>query len=319
MGRGSDTDQRTGNACASPLARGAGAQDQARVGVAFGVAAYLWWGLVPIYFKAVAHVPATEVLAHRIIWSTVLLAGLMGWFGRWPAAIASLKSRRTMVTLGATTVLIACNWFVFIWAVANDRLLEASLGYFINPLLNVLLGVVFLRERLRRWQIVSVVLAGIGVFYRTVQLGELPVVALILAGTFGMYGLLRKTAPVDALSGLTVETALLLPFAVGYAVYMGVGDRAVFGTSSVGTSVLLAMGGIITAVPLLWFTNAARRLRLATLGFLQYIAPTLQFLLAVAAFDEPFRRGQLVSFGCIWIALAIYSADTAWSARASST
>lgn len=303
----------------SPSSGKVDARQNARTGVAFGVAAYLWWGLVPIYFKAVAHVPETEVLAHRIIWSTVLLAALMCWFGRWPVALASLKSRKTMVTLGATTVLIAVNWFMFIWAVANDHLLEASLGYFINPLLNVLLGVVFLRERLRPWQIVSVIIAAIGVSYRTFELGELPVVSLVLAGTFGMYGLLRKTAPVDALTGLTVETALLLPLAVGYAVFITIDDRASFCTVSVGTSVLLAMGGVVTAVPLLWFTNAARRLRLSTLGFLQYIAPTLQFLLAVIVFGEPFHRAQLVSFGCIWIALAIYSADAVLSSRSGKT
>jgi len=284
---------------------------QARAGVAYGLAAYAWWGLVPIYFKAVVFVGALEVLAHRVVWSVVLLSLLMLFQRRWRAALEVLRSPRTALTLAGTTVLIASNWFVFIWAVGHDRVLESSLGYFINPLVNVLLGFVFLGERLTRWQSASVLLAGAGVAYLTLSYGRFPWIALVLAGSFGVYGLLRKTAPVGSLVGLTVETSLLCPLALGYLVWLRARGDAAFGAGSVGVDVLLALAGVVTAVPLLWFASAARRLRLATVGFLQYLAPTGHFLLAVLTFGEPFTRTHLVSFACIWTALAVYSIDTA--------
>ncbi len=288
----------------------------ARTGVAYGLAAFLWWGMVPVYFKAVSHVPPGEVLAHRIIWSVVLLVLMMRFQGRHGAGPAALRDRSTLITLLVTTLLIALNWFVFIWAVDNGQLLEASLGYFINPLVNVLLGVVFLRERLRKWQTISVLLAALAVGYLTVTHGRLPLVALVLAGSFGFYGLLRKTAKVDALVGLTVETTLLFPLALAYLGLQAWRHECVFATVSRGTDLLLMAGGIVTAVPLLWFANAARRLRLSTIGFMQYIAPTGQFLLAVMAFGESFTRAHLISFVVIWSALVIYSVDTAAQAPA---
>jgi chloramphenicol-sensitive protein RarD len=250
------------------------------------------------------------VLAHRVVWSVVLLAVLMRWRGRWGAALATLRDRRTVITLLGTTLLIAVNWFTFIWAIAHRQLLQASLGYFINPLVNVLLGFVFLHERLRIWQRVSVALAAIGVTYLTLHSGEVPVLALVLAGTFALYGLLRKVVRVDAMTGLTVETLLLAPVALAYMGFLEWRDLAKFGTHW-PTSLLLPLGGVITAVPLLWFANAVRRLRLSTIGFLQYLAPSLQFLVAVAAFGENLTATHLVSFGCIWAALAIYSTDSA--------
>jgi len=285
------------------------------VGVAYGLAAYLFWGFVPVYFKAVAHVAALEVLAHRVVWSVVLLAILLRISGSWRSLAGAMGSRRTVLTLLGTTTLIATNWFVFIWTVAHNQVLQASLGYFINPLVNVLLGMVFLRERLRPWQTFSVLLATAGVGYQTWQLGTLPAVALLLAFTFGFYGLLRKTAPVEAVVGLTVETFLLVPLALVYLGYLWRDGALCFGHASWQTNVLLPLGGVVTAVPLLWFTHAARRLRMATLGFLQYLAPSLQFLLAVAAYDEPFTRTHMVSFACIWTALAIYSTSTALQGR----
>lgn len=291
---------------------------EARVGIMFGLACYGWWGLVPIYFKAVRQVPAAEVLAHRVIWSVVLLAVLMRLYRRWGAAGVALRQHGSIALLACTTVLIAANWFTFIWAVANDHVLQASLGYYINPLVNVLLGFVVLKERLRRAQLVSVGLAAVGVIYLAVQLGEWPIVALFLAFTFGFYGLLRKIARVDALTGLTIETGFLLIPALAYLVFLGFAagaegtdSRLVFGHHSRAMDALLMLGGVITAVPLLWFANAARRLRLATIGFLQYIAPSVQFLLAVAVYGERFTTAHLVSFVCIWSALAIYTAD-AW-------
>ena len=288
----------------------------ARAGVVFGVAAYGLWGLFPVYFKAVKHVPAFEVLAHRVIWSVVFLAVLMLLRRNGRAAVAAAQSRRTLLTLCATTLLIACNWLIFIWAVANNQLLQVSLGYFINPLFSILLGYIFLRERLRPWQTLSVALATASVVYLTIANGQLPGIALILAGSFGLYGLLRKTAHVEALAGLTIETTLLSPFALAFLCYEMYRGQAVFAAGPLRDTFLLMAAGVITATPLLWFTEAARRLRLATLGFLQYLAPTGHFLLAVMAYGEPFTRASLIAFAIIWTALLIYSLDTALRPRA---
>ena len=293
------------------------AQNETNAGVAYGVAAYLWWGLVPIYFRAIRHVPAMEILVHRVVWSIVLLAILMRVYRRWPVALAALRDRQVRLTLLGTTTLIAINWLAFIWAVANDQVLQASLGYYINPLVNVLLGFVFLRERLRPTQGVCVLLAATGVVYLTVSYGTLPWLALLLAGSFGCYGLLRKTARVDSLVGLMLETLLLAPLMLGYFLYIVIKGQSVFVNGPLHLTLLLPLGGVITAVPLLWFANAARRLRLATLGLLQYIAPSGQFLLAVVAFGESFTRAHLVSFVCIWTALTLYSVDAIRAARRS--
>lgn len=290
-------------------------QQAARAGVLFGVAAYGFWGLAPIYFKAIAHVPTLEILAHRVIWSVVFLLLLM-LLGRNTHDLRSvLRSRRTLGTLCVTTLLIAGNWLGFIWAVQTGQVMQASLGYFINPLLNVLLGFIFLRERLRRWQSFSVLLAGVGVAYLTIAGGQFPALALFLAGSFGFYGLLRKTASARAVVGLTVETTLLLPLSLGFLAVQMARGAATFGTASIGADLLLMAAGLVTAVPLLWFAAAARRLRLATLGFLQYLAPTGHFLLALA-YGESFSRAHLIAFVFIWTALAIYSIDAAARARA---
>lgn len=284
---------------------------RARVGVAYALAAYGAWALVAVYFRAIREVPPLEVLAHRAVWSALLLALILLAQRRWRDVAAALRNRRTLAWLGGSTLLIAGNWLTFFLAVAHEQVLQASLGYFINPLVNVLLGFVFLGERLTRPQGFSVLLAAAGVAYLTVSYGQLPVIALILALSFGFYGLLRKTAAVEGLTGLLVETLLLSPLALAYLGYVMWRGESVFGAVSWRMDLLLALGGVVTAVPLLWFANAARRLRLATLGFLQYIAPTGQFFLAVLAFGEPFSRTQMVSFTLIWIALAIYSLDTA--------
>lgn len=285
------------------------------MGALYGVAAFGFWGLVPIYFKAVSSVRAWEVLAHRVIWSLVFLLLLIAVLRNWRHTRAVLRSRRTLLTLAVTTVLIAVNWYTFIWAVANDQVMQASLGYFINPLVNVLLGFVFLRERLRRWQSLSVLLAAVGVAFLTVSRGHFPIIGLVLAFSFGFYGLLRKTARVEALVGLTVETALLFPLALAFLVFLLLRGEAAFWYESRAVDLLLIAAGLVTAVPLLWFAAAARRLRLATLGFLQYLAPTGHFLLAVLAYGEPFGRSELVAFTCIWTALLVYSIDAAAGAR----
>jgi chloramphenicol-sensitive protein RarD len=295
---------------------GTAARERVRAGVLYGVAAYGLWGVFPLYFRAIRQVPPLEIVCHRVIWSLAFLLVLMSLRGGWRATRAALRSRRNVVTLGATTLLIAGNWLVFIWAVAHDHVLEASLGYFINPLVNVLLGFVFLRERLRRWQLVSVGLAAAGVAYLTLAGGHLPGVALFLAGTFASYGLLRKIAQVDALVGLTVETALLAPLALAYLAYQVARGTISFGHGAPRVDGLLLLAGVVTAIPLLWFTEAARRLRLTTMGFLQYMTPTGHFLLAVLVFGETFRWAQGVAFACIWAALAMYSIEAATRARA---
>jgi len=277
-------------------------------GILYGIAAYTSWGLFPLYFKAVAGVAPVEVLAHRALWSFAMLAVLVAFLGRWTELGRELRSGKLLAMLGLSTLLIAANWLVFIYAVTSGQVLQASLGYFINPLVNVLLGVVFLRERLRPYQTLSILLALVGVLVLAGFVGEVPWIALTLALTFASYGLMRKIMPVDGLVSLTVETLAMMPVALAYLVYLGT-TRQGAGTS-LGTLGLLALSGPVTTVPLLFFGVAARRLRLSTLGIVQYVSPTLQFLLAVVAFGEPFSTAQIVSFGCIWTAIAIYTADS---------
>jgi chloramphenicol-sensitive protein RarD len=308
----------TGVGCADELtgARPTALVNTTRAGIAYAVAAYGLWGVFPVYFKAVRTVPAFEVLAHRIIWSAAVLFLLLVLRREMGSVLAAIRDRRTVLTLAVTTCLITFNWVTFIWAVANNYLLQVSLGYFINPLISVLLGMVFLRERLRPWQWASVLLAAGGVAYLAVGLGEFPGIGLLLACSFGLYGLLRKTALVNALDGLMIETALLTPLATAFLAWEMWHGRAVFLAGSVRMDALLLAAGVVTATPLLWFAQAARRLRLSTLGFLQYLAPTGHFLLAVFAYGEPFTSTHLLAFGAIWTALLIYSLDAALCRRA---
>lgn len=282
---------------------------ETRKGVIYGLAAYLAWGVIPIYFKAVKSVPPLEVLAHRVIWSLAFLFFLIQIKRGWPAVIGALRTRRTLIALMATTALIACNWFTFIWAVIHDHLVEASLGYYINPLVSVLLGFVLLRERMRLFQWVAIAIAAGAVTYLTIRLGRPPIVSLILAFSFGFYGLVRKVAAVGALPGLAIEVTFLTPIAITLLVWWSSTSQLVFLHESRRIDVLLAAGGVITATPLLWFTNAARRLRLSTIGIMQYIAPTLQLLLGAVVYHEPTSRAHWVTFACIWTALAIYTTD----------
>ena len=279
-----------------------------------GVAAFLTWGLVPVYWKLLRFVPATEILAHRFVWTSVFMILLLSWQQRWPEVLGNLRSRRTALYCAASGIAIAINWFVFIWAVNAGRVLETSLGYFMSPLVNVLLGAIFLRERLTRAQLVSVLLASSAVFYLTFGFGRLPWVALALCSSFGLYGLLRKISGAASIPGLFLETMVIVPFALGYLLHLERGDTLHFGLSSPALSLLLISTGIVTGLPLLWFAHAARHLRLTTLGFLQYLSPSCTFLLGIFAFHEPFRRVQMLTFGLIWIALAIFTADavTRW-------
>jgi chloramphenicol-sensitive protein RarD len=279
-------------------------------GVVYAALAFLIWGISPIYWKALRAVPALEIIMHRVVWSFLFLVPLIIIMRRWQEFVDVFKDRRTLLILLATALIVGSNWLLYIWAINNDHLLQASLGYYINPLINVLLGMVFLRERLRAPQVLSVLLAFAGVLYLTISYGEFPWIALLLALSFGFYGLIRKVAPVGALVGLTVETLLLSVPAVIYLIYLdsrGVGS--IFRVS-LKLSLLLMGCALVTAVPLLFFTLGARRLYLSTLGLLQYIAPSCMFILAVFLFHEPFSSGQVVTFVFIWAALVIYSSDS---------
>jgi chloramphenicol-sensitive protein RarD len=281
------------------------------LGLAYGVAAYGLWGFMPLYIKAVRAVPVVEVLSHRVVWALVLLLLLVWRQRQLGPLLAALRSRRALAILATSTLAIAVNWTVYIWAVVNGRLLEGSLGYYINPLVNVLLGVVVLRERLERPVRIAVAIAAAGVLWLTVGVGRPPWIALILAASFGLYGLMRKLAPVGALAGLAIETALLLPFTGGYLVWAITTGRSAFLAGDRPLDLLLLLAGPVTAIPLLCFAGAARRLPLSTMGFLQYLSPTLQFLLAVLVYGEPFDRSRAIAFGFIWTALVVFAVHSA--------
>src|SRR6266404_1382535 len=274
-----------------------------------GIAAFTTWGLVPIYWKLLKTVPATEILAHRFVWTSVFLLALLTWQRRWTEVAASVRSRRARFYCLASGSMIAITWFLYIWAVIIGRVIETSLGYFMTPLMNVLLGAVFLRERLTRWQLVSVLLGTVGVFNLTFGYGRLPWVALSLCTTFGLYGLLRKKSGTAAIPGLFIETVLLVPLAIAYLIFLKTNGQLIFGSTDISLSILLVSTGIVTALPQVWFGHAAQHLRLTTLGFLQYLAPTGTFFLGVFAYHEPFTRNHLVTFALIWIALAIFTGE----------
>jgi chloramphenicol-sensitive protein RarD len=279
-------------------------------GVLLGIATYAFWGTVaPIYFKLVDRADPAEVLAHRIVWSVVVLVAIITAWRRWPPLLSAASDGRIVRILACSAVAVAINWYTYIWAVTHDRLIEASLGYFINPLVSVLLGFAFLRERLRTIEWVSIALATASVVWLTIAAGVIPWISLTVAFSFGLYGLLRKIAGVASLNGLTIETGILLPVAGGYLIYRAMAGTILFGHTSHAFDLLLIASGPVTAVPLLLFAAAVRRLRLATIGLLQYISPTLQFLIAVFLYHEPFDQSRMLAFVLIWIAVAIYSAS----------
>ena len=285
----------------------------AQVGLAYGVAAYVWWGLIPIYFKFVAHIPPLTVLAYRIGWSFIFFALLLLVRPQGRELRELLRNRKTLLMLAASTMLLAGNWGAFIYAVSNNVVLQTSLGYFIVPLVSVALAVMVLKERLRPWQSFCVALAAVGVAVITYGAGMLPWISMVMAISWGGYSLIRKVAHVAPLVGVAIETAMLVPAAAAYLVLVAGRGRMSFTAYDNG---ILALSGIVTGLPLLWFTAAARRLRLTTIGFLQYGAPIGQFLLAVFAYGEPFGRWNLIGFSFIWAALIIYSIDSYRAYRA---
>ena len=277
-------------------------------GVAATVGAFAFWGFVPLFWKLLTDVPATQSLSHRIAWSLPCLAVLLLVVPRTGDFARVIRSPRILLLLLASTLMITANWLTYLWAVNTDRVLDGSLGYYINPLVSVFLGFAFLGERLRRLQGLAVILAATGVAVLTAHHG-LPWISLVLGFSFGTYGLLRKLADVPAMVGLFIEIGLLTPFAVGYLVWLGSRGEGAFTAGEAGTSLLLAATGPVTIIPLLLFAEGVRRLTLATVGFLQYMTPTAHFILAIVVFGEPFDAAHLVAFGFIWVALALYTFD----------
>lgn len=282
-----------------------------RRGYLLGLSAYIIWGLFPLYFKAIQSVPAVEIIVHRVLWSA-LFGSILLAFWKHPGWWRDLRNNpRRLAVLALSGTLIAANWLTYVWSVNNGRMLEASLGYYINPLINVLLGMLILGERLRRLQWLAVVLAALGVMQQVWQVGSLPWVSLALALTFGFYGLIRKQAPVAALPGLVVETWMLVPLALGWLLLHPAAMSAQGGFYTTSEALWLMAAGPVTLVPLVCFNAAARHLPYTTLGFLQYLAPTLVLLQAIWLFDEHLSSSTLTAFMFIWAGLALYSVD-AW-------
>jgi chloramphenicol-sensitive protein RarD len=284
-------------------------------GILAGIGAYIFWGLFPIYWKLLEDVPAIEILANRMVWSFVFVAIILTVQKDWQWFREASRSRKTLLTYTLAAILLSINWFTYIWAVNAGFVVEASLGYFINPLVNILLGVIFLGEKLRRGQVAAVILAGLGVVYLTVSYGSLPWISLVLAFTFGMYGLIKKTARLESMHGFSLETTVLFLPAMVYLLYReanGVGALVHQGSA---VTLLLILAGPVTSVPLLLFGYSARRIPLSMLGFIQYIAPTLQFLLGVFVYAEPFPPTRLVGFSIIWLALLVYTLESVFFNR----
>ena len=281
-----------------------------RTGIIFASLAFLSWGLFPLYFHALKEVPAGQILAHRVLWSLAFLMVVLTVRRQWRWLPAVVKTPKVVASFVASALLLSVNWLIYIWSVNNGHVIDASLGYFINPLVNIMLGYVVLGERLRRLQWAAIAVAALGVLWLTWQAGTVPWIALFLALSFGGYGLLRKTAALGPLEGLSFETIVLFPLAAGYVIWLTVHGQNVFiNTASDTTRWLLIMAGPLTAIPLLLFATGARKIPLSILGLLQYLSPTLQFLLGVWLFKEAFSADRLVGFVLIWSALALFAGE----------
>ncbi|PVY76027.1 chloramphenicol-sensitive protein RarD [Cupriavidus alkaliphilus] len=283
-----------------------------QLGILYALLAYLIWGLLPLYIKSLPGIAPTEILLHRMVWSLVFLGLILAWRRQWAWLGQVVRDRRLLLSFAASAALLCANWFLYIWAVSANRVVDASLGYFINPLFSVLLGVVFLHERLRRLQWLAIAVAAAGVAWLTVAAGQLPWIALGLAASFGGYGLLRKTGALGALEGLSLETLLLFPLAAAALGWLFATGQDSFTHAAPGTQWLLLLAGPVTAVPLLFFAAGARRIPLSLLGLLQYTGPTLQLLLGVWLWHEPFPAQKQVGYALIWLSLALYAAEGLW-------
>lgn len=278
-------------------------------GIAYGVAAYLLWGLFPLFFRAVAHVPPMEILAHRVVWTLAFVLAILAVQRNW-GWVRTLATRpRVLGAFALSAVMVSVNWGVYILAATTDRIIDATLGYFMNPLVNVTLGALVLHERLRRVQWVAVGIAAAGVLWLTVQAGRLPWIGLALGLSFGIYALLRKIAALGAVEGLAAETVLIFPVALAWLAWASGHGQETASHGSAGTWLLLAASGPVTAVPLLLFAAAARRIRLSTLGLIQYLGPSIQLVMAIAWFHEPFETTRAMGYGAIWLALVIYTVE----------
>ncbi|WP_417659246.1 EamA family transporter RarD [Pseudidiomarina sp.] len=283
---------------------------RSRQGVLFAIAAYTMWGIAPVYFKWLQSVPALEILGHRILWSFILVFVLIVLLGRGNRLKPVLQNKKQMLRLTAATCLLGGNWFLFIWAINNDHILDASLGYYINPLLNVAIGMAFFAERMRKMQLAAIALAFIGVLIQVISFGSVPWVALALACSFAIYGAIRKRLPIDSITGLWLETLILMPAVLIYMVFFASSSAADMTQNTWQINTLLIAAGVVTTAPLLCFNAAAQRIRYSTLGFFQYIGPSMMFILAVWVYGEPLAADKLVTFAIIWVALALYSVDT---------
>jgi len=286
-----------------------------QLGILYALLAYIIWGLLPLYIKSLHGVAPLEILLHRMVWSLVFLGAILLWRRHFGWLREVVANPRLVLNFGASAALLCCNWFLYIWAVSADRVVDASLGYFINPLFSVLLGVLILHERLRRGQWLSIAIAAAGVLWLTVTAGQLPWIALGLAATFGGYGLLRKTGALGALEGLSLETLLLFPLAAVTLGFLFMTGQDTTRAAAPGTQVLLLMAGPVTAVPLLFFAAGARRIPLSLLGLLQYAGPTLQLILGIWLYHEPFPPQKQIGYALIWVSLAIYAAEGLLVAR----
>jgi chloramphenicol-sensitive protein RarD len=283
--------------------------DNSAAALIAGFAAFVTWGLVPVYWKLLREIPATQILAHRFIWTIVFLAALLTWQRRWPEVMANATSPRSALFCLSSGIMVSLNWLIFIWAVNIGRVLETSLGYFMTPIVNVLLGALVLRERLTLAQLTSILIASASVVILTIGYGHFPWIAICLCITFGFYGLLRKQSGTAAVTGLFLETTFLAPIAIAYLALLATRGTLMFGASHLTLSALLLSSGVVTALPLVWFGYAARHLRLVTIGFLQYLSPSISFFLGVFLYRETFTVVHSITFSLIWIALALVSGE----------
>ncbi len=284
-------------------------------GILYASLAYAMWGLLPLYLKSLQGVAAVEVLLHRMAWSLLFVGAILLVRRQWAWLKPALANRRILLGFAASATVLSLNWFLYIWAVHAGRVVDASLGYFINPLVSVMLGLLVLKERLRLGQWLAVAIAATGVLWLTVSVGQLPWIALVLALTFGTYGLLRKTAALGAIEGLALETALLFPLAISALLWLAFNGQSAFVEGTLQQRILLALAGPVTAIPLILFATGARKIPLSLLGLLQYTGPTLQLLLGVFVYHEPFGWAKMMGFALIWSALGVYSLEAFWWSR----
>lgn len=279
---------------------------ETHLGIFYALGAYLMWGFAPVYFKYLAFIPVYEILAHRVIWSLIVTAIMISFIGAWPTVYQLFLSPKKILLLAATSLLISTNWMVFIWAINNGHMLDASLGYFINPIINVVLGLVFLNESLSRIKWLAVALAVVGVLIQIIQLGGLPWISLLLPFSFAFYGLIRKKIKIQALSGFFIETLCVVPVAIYYIIYVAETDSANMLTNSSSLNAWLMFAGVVTALPLIFFGQAALRLALSTLGFFQYLAPSLLFVFAVVFYGEALSLAKMITFMFIWLGIFVF-------------